>query len=200
MVTQTTNTLDKEYRHALSKQETKEMMDFLMVEFGDGKDYHYNYYFETYGKNKLADRNITLRLRTIVKDNSISYILTLKIPAIDDNTFLEYTQKISEKDMRRLVYNNHLPEGEIKDLNSIHGGHIEKTKMIRTNRVYAEYKDIKVFFDQISHRGKNHYEVGVNIDSRPNITTETKVAQFEELLKEFGHTFKQAERRSVKFQ
>ena len=200
MVKERKNVLDKEYRHELTKEEAKEMMDFLMVKFDDGKDYHYNYYFETCGKNKLADRNITLRLRTIVKENDISYNLTLKIPAIDENTFLEYNERISEKEMRRLVYNNHLPDGEIKDLNSIHGGHVEKTKMIRTNRVYAPYKDIYVFFDQISHRGKNHYEVGVRIDSSPNVTTDVSVEQFKDLLSEFNHTFTQAERRSKKFQ
>ncbi len=192
------NVLEKSFRHELTKEEAKEMMDFLMVEFDDNKDYHYNYYFDTCNGD-LDKRNITLRQRTIVKDKDISYQLTLKIPALDDETYLEYNQRISEREMRRLVYNNHLPEGEIKDLDSVHGGHVVKTKMIRAKRVYANYRDIDVFFDQVSHRGKNYYEVGVHIDSGPNVVTDEKVALFKDLLNEFNHTFTPAERRSKKY-
>ncbi len=199
MQTQTLNHLGKELRFELTKPQVRELMDFLMVEFNDAKDYHYNYYFDT-PKGDLSQRNITLRQRTLVKDDAIKHVFTLKIPSIEDNTYLEYHQNLSDKEMKLLVYNNHLPAGEIRDLNAIHGGFVQKTKVIRTSRVYATYKDINVFFDKISHRGHNYYEVGVKIDAMPGVKTETGLNQFHELLAEFGHTYTPAPRRSQKYQ
>lgn len=196
---QTLNHLGKELRFELTKPQVREMMDFLMVEFNDAKDYHYNYYFDT-PNGDLGKRNITLRQRTKVKDDYITHEFTLKIPSIEDNTFVEYHQPLSDKEMRLLVYNNHLPKGEIRDLNAIHGGFVQKTKVIRTSRVYATYQDIDVFFDKISHRGHNHYEIGVNIDAAPGVKTEDSLKQFHALLAEFNHTYTPAPRRSLKFQ
>jgi len=197
-MTQRTRVLDKELRQELSKSKCYEIMDFLMVQFTDKKDYHYNYYFDT-PDYSLAERDITFRMRTIRRDNHISYHLMLRVPTIDKNTYLEYYQRLNEKQMRLLLYNNVLPEGEIKDLNSIHGGHVRNVNMIRVNRVYAPYKDIEVYFDRISHRGNTYYETGTRIHA-DMATKEEKSKQFKELLGSFGIEFKQAERRSKKYQ
>ncbi len=191
--------LDRELRHELSKSQCHEIMDYLMVQFADTKDIHYNYYFDT-PDYSLAERDVTLRLRTIRKENNASYFLTLKVPTIDTDTHLEYTQRLSEKEMRLLVYNNHLPEGEIKDLNSIHGGNVQNINMIRVNRVKAPYKDIEVYFDKISHRGKTYYEIGTKIATdKTKPSREERIKQFTGLLKEYGIEYKQARRRSKKY-
>ncbi len=193
-----TRMIDKELRHALSKAQCHEIMDYLMVQFTDKKDYHYNYYFDT-PEYSLADRDITLRERTIRKEGHISYHLTLKIPTVDENTYLEYHQRLSEKEMRLLLYNNKLPAGEIGELTSIHGGNVQNVNMIRVNRVQAIYKDIEIFFDKISHRGKTFYEIGTRIDHSGEMTKEEKSDQFKELLDAFNIEFKQAKRRSKKY-
>ncbi len=189
--------LDKELRHELTKEECHEIMDYLMVQFSDSKDIHFNYYFDT-PDGALAERDITLRMRTIRKENHTSYHLTLKVPTIDEATYLEYHQRLTEREMRRMVYNNELPEGEIKDLDSIHGGNVRNVNMIRVNRVYAKYLDFHVYFDKISHRGRTYYEIGTRIDS--SLVSKDKQSQaFKDLLASFGITFKQTDRRSRKF-
>ncbi len=190
--------LDKELRHKLTKEQCHEIMDYLMVQFADSKDIHFNYYFDT-PDNDLAERDITLRVRTIRKENHTSYHLTLKIPTIDDNTYLEYNQRLSEKEMRRLVYNNKLPEGEIQELTSIHGGDVRNVNMIRVNRITAPYLDFEVYFDKISHRGRTHYEMGTRIDSSKETINEDQAQQFKDLLKSFGIEFKQVGRRSKRY-
>ena len=193
-----TRTLDKEMRHALSKAQCYELMDYLMVQFSDAEDYHYNYYFDT-SDGALAKQDITLRQRTIRKGNDFRYIFTLKIPTYEPETYLEYNQELTEKEMRRLVYNNLLPEGEIKDLSSIHGGNVKNVNLIRVNRVNATYKDIKVFFDRISHRGQTFYEIGTNIESDDWASSSKKAQEFQELLESFNIEYKQTERRSKRF-
>jgi|AntRauTorcE11898_2_1112593.scaffolds.fasta_scaffold00018_43 uncharacterized protein YjbK len=193
-----TRALDKEMRHTLSKAQCYEIMDYLMVHFSDSTDYHYNYYFDTY-EFALSKQDITLRQRTIRKGNDFSYVFTLKIPTIDMDTFLEYNQSLNEKQMRRLIYNNILPEGEIKDLSSIHGGNVKNVNLIRVSRVRAVYKDIEVFFDRISHRGKNFYEIGTNIESDDWVTSREKAQEFTELLARFAIVYQQAKRRSLRF-
>ncbi len=190
--------LDKELRHELSKKECYAIMDYLMAHFSDRKDYHYNYYFDTEDR-KLSNRDITLRLRTIVKDNDISYHLTLKIPTIDNDTYLEYNQRLDEKEMRLLAYNNQLPQGEIAELTSIHGGHVQLYNVIKVNRVFALYLDLSVFFDRISHRGNTYYEIGTRIDQVKNDKSKEKIAHFKELLSKFDIEFKQEPRRSKKY-
>ncbi len=193
-----TRTLDKEMRHELSKAQCYELMDYLMVQFSDAQDFHYNYYFDT-SDGALAKQDITLRQRTIRKDNAFKYIFTLKIPTYEPETYLEYSQKLSERQMRRLVYNNIMPEGEIKDLSSIHGGNVKNVNLIRVSRVTAPYKDLEVFFDRISHRGKTFYEIGTNIESDDWATSTEKAQEFKELLESFGIQYKQTERRSKRF-
>ncbi len=194
-----TRKLDRELRHELSKAQCHEIMDYLMVQFEDTKDIHFNYYFDT-PEYSLAERDITLRLRTVRKENAVSYHLTLKIPTIDPNTYLEYSQTLSEKQMRLLVYNNQLPEGEIKDLNSIHGGHVKNVNMIRVNRITAPYQEIDIFFDKISHRGKTYYEIGTRIDSTlSKQAKETHMSRFTNLLASYNIKFSQAKRRSKKY-
>ncbi|MFP4286667.1 MAG: CYTH domain-containing protein [Candidatus Izemoplasmataceae bacterium] len=190
--------LDKELRQAISKEQCHEIMDYLMVHFSDKKDYHYNYYFDT-KNNDLSKRNVTLRLRTIVKDVDISYHLTLKVPTIDSDTYLEYNERLDEKDMRLLAYNNKLPDGEIAELTSIHGGEVKLVNMIKVNRTIGLYQDMKIFFDRISHRGKTHYEIGVRIDQSKGKNADESIKKFTSLLDKFGITFKQAERRSIRF-
>ncbi len=190
--------LDRELRHALTKEDCYTIMDYLMVEFSDRKDYHYNYYFDT-PDGSLSKRDTTLRLRTVVKDRDISYHLTLKVSTIDEDTHLEYHQRLDEKEMRLLAYNNILPQGEIAELTSIHGGKVQLVNVIKVNRVFAMYLDQQVFFDRISHRGKTYYEIGTRIDQSKNGETERLISQFKELLKKFDITFKQADRRSEKF-
>lgn len=190
--------LDKELRQEVSKEKCHEIMDYLMVHFTDKKDYHYNYYFDT-KKNDLSKRNVTLRLRTIVKDTDISYHLTLKIPTIDSDTFLEYNERLDEKDMRLLAYNNKLPEGEIIELTSIHGGEVMLVNMIKVNRTIALYQDMKIFFDRISHRGKTYYEIGARIDKSKGKSTDESMKKFVGLLEKFEVTFKQADRRSIRY-
>jgi len=194
-----TRAIDTEYRHALTKAQCYEIMDYLQVQFSDKTDIHYNYYFDT-PNGQLAERNITLRERTIRKEGHISYHLTLKIPTIDEGTFLEYHQRLSEKEMRLLVYNDKLPDGEIKELDSIHGGDIRNVNMIRVNRVNATYKNVEIFFDKISHRGETFYEVGSKINHSGETSKEEKLSEFKELLKIFKIDFKQAKRRSLKYQ
>jgi len=191
-------TLDKELRQELSKEKCHEIMDYLMVQFIESNDIHYNYYFDT-PDYRLAEQNITLRMRTIRKDNTSSYYLTLKVPTIDEDTYLEYNQRLNEKEMRRMAYNNEFPDGEIKELDSIHGGKVQNVNMIRVNRVYAEYLDFYVFFDKISHRGKTHYEIGTRIDSAGANGGNEQAENFKRLLKDFGVTFQQAPRRSEKY-
>ncbi|MFW5913687.1 MAG: CYTH domain-containing protein [Bacillota bacterium] len=193
-----TRTLDKEMRHQLSKAQCYELMDYLMVHFSDTQDYHYNYYFDT-SDGALAKQDITLRQRTIRKGNDFKYVFTLKIPTYEPDTYVEYNQPLSEKEMRRLVYNNVLPEGEIKDLSSIHGGNVKNVNLIRVSRVTATYKDLNVFFDKISHRGKTFYEVGTNIESDDWASSSDKAQEFKELLGKFGIEYKQANRRSRRF-
>ncbi len=194
-----TRVLDKELRTELAKEKCYELMDYLMVQFNDTNDIHFNYYFDT-PDFSLAERDITLRERTIRKDNHTSYHLTLRVPTIDKDTYLEYHQRLSEKEMRLLIYNNILPEGEIKDLDSIHGGKVQNVNMIRVNRVRAPYKDIEVYFDKISHHGKTFYEVGTKIDTSSGLDKEAQAKEFKALLESFGIAFKQAKRRSKKFQ
>ncbi len=190
--------LDKELRHALNEEDCYTIMDFLMVEFSDRKDYHYNYYFDT-PERSLSKHNTTLRLRTVVKDHDISYHLTLKVPTIDEDTHLEYHERLDEKEMRLLAYNNKLPHGEIAELTSIHGGKVQLVNVIKVNRVFAMYMDQQVFFDRISHRGRIYFEIGTRIDQTKNGDTERLINQFKGLLNKFDIIFKQAERRSVKF-
>ncbi len=189
--------LDQELRQELTKAQCYAMMDYLMVHFADNKDFHYNYYFDT-PDNSLGKRDITLRLRSIVKGESISYHLTLKIPTIDSDTYLEYNQRLDEREMRLLAYNNKLPQGEIIELTSIHGGNVKLVNMIKVNRVFALFLDQKVFFDRISHQGKTYYEVGTRID-RSLASDDQKIKNFKQLLAKFGIEFEQAERRSKKF-
>lgn len=191
--------IDKELRTELAKEKCYEIMDYLMVQFTDTNDIHFNYYFDT-PDFSLAERDITLRERTIRKENHTSYHLTLRVPTIEKDTYLEYHQQLNEKDMRLLIYNNKLPDGEIKDLNSIHGGSVKNVNMIRVNRIRAPYKDIEVYFDKISHRGKTHYEIGTKIDTTETLPKDQHAKQFKELLEGFGIAFKQAKRRSKKFQ
>lgn len=191
--------IDKELRTEIAKEKCYEIMDYLMVHFDDSKDIHYNYYFDT-PDFSLAERDITLRERTIRKENDTSYHLTLRVPTIDKDTYVEYHQRLSEKEMRLLIYNNKLPEGEIKDLDSIHGGSVKNVNMIRVNRINAPYKDIKIYFDKISHRGKTHYEIGTKIDTSGDLPKDARTKQFKDLLESFGVAFKQAKRRSKKFQ
>ncbi|MFP4078616.1 MAG: CYTH domain-containing protein [Candidatus Izemoplasmataceae bacterium] len=193
-----TRTLDKEMRHQLSKAQCYELMDYLMVHFSDTEDYHYNYYFDT-SDGALAKQDITLRQRTIRKGKDFKYVFTLKIPTYEPDTYVEYNQPLSEKEMRRLVYNNVLPEGEIKDLSSIHGGNVKNVNLIRVSRVVATYKDLNVFFDKISHRGKTFYEIGTNIESDDWASSSDKVQEFKELLKKFDIEYKRADRRSRRF-
>ena len=190
--------LDKELRQEVSKQKCHEIMDYLMVHFTDKKDYHYNYYFDT-KNNDLSKRNVTLRLRTIVKDIDISYHLTLKVPTIDSDTYLEYNERLDEKDMRLLAYNNKLPEGEIAELTSIHGGEVKLVNMIKVNRTIALYQDMKIFFDRISHRGETYYEVGVRIDQSKGKSPKEAMTKFIGLLEKFDITFEHAKRRSIRF-
>ena len=189
--------LDQELRQELTKTQCHAMMDYLMVQFSDKKDFHYNYYFDT-PDGSLGKRDITLRLRTILKDESISYHLTLKIPTIDSDTYLEYNQRLDERSMRLLAYNNKLPQGEIAELTSIHGGDVKLVNMIKVNRVFALFLDQKVFFDRISHQGQTYYEVGSRID-RSLASDDSKITNFKTLLSKFGIQFEQAERRSKKF-
>ena len=190
--------LDRELRHTLTEETCHAIMDYLMVEFTDKRDHHYNYYFDTPDRS-LSKNNVTLRLRTIVKGHDISYHFTLKVPTIDEDTFLEYHDRLDEKEMRLLAYNNKIPHGEIAELTSIHGGKVELVNMIKVNRVFGMYLDQKIFFDRISHRGKTHYEIGTKIDQSQNGDTERKIKEFKELLQKFDILFKQAERRSIKF-
>ncbi|MGM0436467.1 MAG: hypothetical protein ACQEQA_05385, partial [Bacillota bacterium] len=90
-------------------------------------------------------------------------------------------------------------EGEIKDLSSIHGGNVKNFNLIRVSRVTAPYKDIEVFFDRISHRGKTFYEIGTNIESDDWASSAEKAQEFTELLAKFDIEYKQAERRSKRF-
>ena len=189
--------LDQELRQEVTKTQCFAMMDYLMVQFSDKKDFHYNYYFDT-EDGSLGKRDITLRLRTIVKDENISYHLTLKIPTIDSDTYLEYNQGLGEKEMRLLAYNNKLPKGEIYELTSIHGGNVKLVNMIKVNRVFGLFLEQKVFFDRISHQGEMFYEVGTRID-RSQAGDDSKEKNFTKLLKKFGIEFEQAERRSKKF-
>lgn len=189
--------LGSELRQALSQQECFSLMDYLMVQFNDKKDYHYNYYFDT-PDNSLAKRNTTLRLRTIVKEKNIFYELTLKMPTIDENVFLEYHQNLEEVDFRRLAYENKLPKGEIIELTSVHGGKVELKNMIRVNRVAALYQQKKLFFDRISHKGNIHYELVYKIDSSKKEDYEKHLNVLKGLLKKFNISFEQAERRSVR--
>ncbi len=189
--------LDQELRQELTKTQCHAMMDYLMVQFTDKKDFHYNYYFDTV-EGSLEKRDITLRLRTVLKDESISYHLTLKIPTIDSDTYLEYNQRLDERSMRLLAYNNKLPQGEIAELTSIHGGDVKLVNMIKVNRVFALFLDQKVFFDRISHQGETFYEVGTRID-RSGASDNSKITNFKNLLSKFGIQFEQAERRSKKF-
>ncbi len=193
-----TRVLDRELRHELSKQQCHAIMDYLMVQFADRQDYHYNYYFDT-PDGALEKNDVTLRLRTIRKENHISYHLTLKVPTIEEETYLEYHQRLNEKQMRVLVYNNQLPQGEIKDLNSIHGGNVQNVNVIRVNRVWGIYKDIDVYFDKISHSGTTYYEVGTRINPSGNLSETDKTKEFTELLATFNIEFDQARRRSKKY-
>ncbi len=190
--------LDKELRHELSKTDCHAIMDYLMVEFSDRKDFHYNYYFDTKDES-LMKKNITLRLRTVVKENDISYHLTLKIPTIEKDTYLEYYEQIDEKEMRLLAYNNVLPQGEIAELSSVHGNDVKLVNMIKVNRVYAMYLNQKVYFDRISHRGKTYYEIGTRIDQSQSSDSSKITNQFKELLQKYEIEFKQSPRRSKKY-
>ncbi|MFU8786517.1 MAG: CYTH domain-containing protein [Candidatus Izemoplasmataceae bacterium] len=190
--------LDKELRQEVTKEQCHEIMDYLMVHFTDKKDYHYNYYFDT-KNNNLTKKDFTLRLRTIVKDNDISYHLTLKIPTIDKDTYLEYNERLDESDMRLLAYNNKLPDGEIKELTSIHGDDVHLVNMIKVTRTIALYQDMKIFFDRISHRGQTHYELGTRIDQSKGVSSKASTDKFIGLLKKFNITYEQAERRSIRY-
>lgn len=191
-------TLDKELRHALDKKSCHEIMDYLMVEFSDRRDFHYNYYFDT-PENDLDKRGYTLRLRTIVKGDDISYHLSLKMPTVHKNTFVEYHEVLDEREFRALAYENKLPEGEISDLTSIHGGDIHLINMIKVNRVFGLYQNNKVFFDRISHKGETHYEIGMNIDANESALIDKKTKQFHGLLKKFDIEFEHAGRRSERY-
>ncbi len=190
--------LDRELRHQLSKTDCHAIMDYLMVEFSDKKDFHYNYYFDT-PNGKLSNKDATLRLRTIVKESDISYHLTLKVPTIDKDTYLEYNEKLDEKEMRLLAYNNQLPKGEIGELTSMHNNDVKLVNVIKVNRVIGFYLDLKVFFDRISHRGKTYYEIGTRIDQSANGKTEDLINQFKELLTKFDIEFEQSPRRSKQY-
>ncbi len=190
--------LDKELRHELSKTDCHAIMDYLMVEFSERKDFHYNYYFDT-PDGKLVKKDITLRLRTIVKDHDMTYHLTLKIPTIEKDTYLEYYEPIDEREMRLLAYNNKLPKGEIGELSSVHGNDVKLYNMIKVNRVYAMYLNQKVYFDRISHRGKTYYEIGTRIDQSQSGDSTQLANQFKALLQKFEIEFKQSPRRSKKY-
>ncbi|TVP94584.1 MAG: CYTH domain-containing protein [Acholeplasmatales bacterium] len=189
--------LGTELRQELSRQECLSLMDYLMVQFNDKKDYHYNYYFDTPNED-LAARNTTLRLRTIVKEKTIFYELTLKIPTIDENVYLEYHQNLEEVDFRRLAYENKLPKGEIAELTSVHGGNVILKNMIRVNRVAALYQQKKLYFDRISHKGNIHYELVYTIDTSKKDEYQKNVNLLKSLLKKFNIQYEQAERRSVR--
>ena len=190
--------LDTELRQELSKETCHEIMDFLMVEFRDETDYHYNYYFDN-DNGDLSERDITLRLRSAVKGKTIRYALTLKVPTIEKDTFLEYNQALEEREMRLLAYNNVLPEGEIGELTSIHGGKVKLINVIKVTRTTALYQNMRLFFDRIGHKGKTFFEMGTRIDrsgvQRPRDNKEKFIA----LLKKFDIDYVQAPRRSKKF-
>ena len=191
-------TVDTELRHALDKTKAQAMMDDLMVSFSRGQNYHYNYYFDT-EDNSLFDRNITLRCRTIIDEDTKQSFLTLKIPSSEAQTYMEHTQELTDTEMRELVYSNILPYGEIKDLTAIHGGQVFKKETIRVSRVIASYLDIDIFFDKITVRGIPHYEIGTKISSGPLAKTQEKKQSFIEYLKTFGEEFTPAPRRSYTY-
>ena len=191
-------TVDTELRHALDKTKAQAMMDDLMVSFSRGQNYHYNYYFDT-EDNSLFDRNITLRCRTIIDEDTKQSFLTLKIPSSEAQTYMEHTQELTDTEMRELVYSNILPYGEIKDLTAIHGGQVFKKETIRVSRVIASYLDIDIFFDKITVRGIPHYEIGTKISAGPLTKTQEKKQSFIEYLKTFGEEFTPAPRRSYTY-
>lgn len=187
--------VDKELRHILSKTKAQAMMDELMVSFSMGQNYHYNYYFDTQ-ENDLFKKDIMLRCRTILENGEKTSILSLKIPSLEEHTFLEYHQTLTDEEMEKMVYHNMLPYGEIKELTAIHGGIVFKRQTIRVSRVYAHYKDLALYFDKITIRGIPSYEIGAKIPSGPFDTTTAKVQIFYDFLNDFEETYTQAPRRS----
>ncbi len=94
-------------------------------------------------------------------------IFSLKIPSGEFETFVEYTQPLSDEQMQRLVYQNQLTEGEIKDLTAIHGGSVIKKQLLRVSRVLAPYQSLTLFFDKINVQGETYYEMGNKINVSP---------------------------------
>lgn len=190
--------VDIELRHALDKTTMHAMMDDLMVSFSSGQNYHYNYYFDT-EDDQMYHRETILRCRTIIEGAKKQSFLTLKIASPEEDAFVEYTQELTDKEMKEMVYSNILPFGEIKDLTAIHTGHVVKKQTIRVSRVMAPYKDLYLFFDKITVRGIPHYEIGTKISAGPGQDSHAKKTQFFDLLKSFGQTYTQAPRRSDTF-
>ena len=187
------NHLGKELRHELTLKQCQSIMRDLGVAFDETQDEHFNYYFETPQKD-LKKRHITLRLRTAIKARETTHTLTLKIPSIETHSFLEYHQNVSEKEKKALVDHHRLPEGEIKDLTAIHGGVVEKVRVIHTLRAYAHVQDMALFFDLITHRGGTFYEIGLKVDSLPGVITQTVIDHFFAYLNRYQMTYTPAPR------
>jgi uncharacterized protein YjbK len=193
------NHLGKELKHELTLNHCQTLMRDLGVAFDETQDEHFNYYFETPHRD-LRKRGITLRLRTAIKQKKTTHTLTLKIPSIETHSFLEYHQTVSEAQKKALVDEHRLPEGEIKDLTAIHGGVIEKIKVIHTLRAYAHSDDMALFFDSITHKGESFCEIGIKVDSLPGVVTQTLVDRFFAYLNHYDLTYTPAPRWSERFQ
>lgn len=191
-------TVDTELRISLDKTTLQAMMDELMVSFNRGQNYHYNHYFDTKDESLLR-RNITLRCRVIIDGDLKKNSLTLKIPSGEFETFVEYHQPLSDEQMQALIYQNELPEGEIKDLTAIHGGHVLKKQLIRVSRVLAAYQSLTLFFDKINVQGETYYEMGTRLNVTPSQDLHDLKEIFYQFLKQFNQTYLPAEKRSYRF-
>ena len=191
-------TVDTELRHVCDKTTMQAMMDELMVSFNRGQNYHYNHYFDTEDES-LLKRNITLRCRVIIEGDLKKNIFTLKIPSGEFETFVEYTQPLSDDQMQRLVYQNQIPDGEIKDLTAIHGGNVIKKQLIRVSRVFAPYQSLTLFFDKINVQGQTYYEMGTKLSVSPTEDLHDQKEVFYQFLKQFKQVYHPAERRSYRF-
>jgi uncharacterized protein YjbK len=174
------------------------MMDDLMVSFSRGQNYHYNHYFDT-EDDSLFKRHITLRCRVIIDGDAKKNIFTLKIPSGEFETFVEYHQTLSDEAMQKLVYQNILPDGEIKDLTAIHGGHVIKKQLIWVSRVLAPYQSLTLFFDKINVQGQTYYEMGTRLEALPQADLMGPKEQFYQFLKSFNQIYHPAKRRSYRF-
>jgi uncharacterized protein YjbK len=101
--------------------------------------------------------------------------------------------------MQTLIYQNELPEGEIKDLTAIHGGHVLKKQLIRVSRVLAAYQSLTLFFDKINVQGETYYEMGTRLNVTPTQDLHDLKEIFYQFLKQFNQTYLPAEKRSYRF-